>query len=81
MEVDTLNIREIENPYFRAASITLNDYLSKYPEKSAPALMLQGVLMMDMGECAIGFVFIFDQAAIEISPAGGRADGFVELVS
>jgi len=64
VEVDTLNIREIENPYFRAASITLNDYLSKYPEKSAPALMLQGVLMMDMGNARSALSY-FDQAAIE----------------
>lgn len=49
MEVDSSNMKEIENPYFRAASITLNDYLSKYPSKSAPALLLQGVLMMDTG--------------------------------
>lgn len=64
MEVDTLNRKEIENPYFRAASITLNDYLSEYPEKSAPALLLQGVLMMDMGNAQSALSY-FDQAAIE----------------
>lgn len=64
MEIDTLKIPEIENPYFRAASVTLADYLSEYPGKSAPALLLQGVMMMNMGneQSALSY---FDQAAIE----------------
>ena len=62
--IDTLNGEDFENPYFRMASYTLTDYLSKYPEKSAPALLLQGVLLMDMGneQAALSY---FDQAAVE----------------
>ena len=64
MEIDTLKIQEIENPYFRAASVALADYLSEYPGKSAPALLLQGVMMMNIGneQSALSY---FDQAAIE----------------
>ncbi|MCD7848413.1 MAG: hypothetical protein LUH63_00965 [Parabacteroides sp.] len=54
----------IENPYFRQASVTLNTYMEKYPGKSAPALLLQGVLQMDM-ENAQAALSYFDQAAIE----------------
>lgn len=64
MSIDTLNVTEIENPYFCAAATTLNDYLSQYPEKSAPALLLQGVMMMNMGNSQSALSY-FDQAAIE----------------
>lgn len=64
ISIDTLDNEKIENPYFRAASYTLKDYLSKYPEKSAPALLLQGVLLMDMGKEQAALSY-FDQAAIE----------------
>lgn len=65
MNQDTLpeNL-SIENPYFRQASVTLNTYMEKYPGKSAPALLLQGVLQMDM-ENAQAALSYFDQAAIE----------------
>ncbi len=55
---------ETNNQYFKAASVTLNEYLSKYPSKSAPALLLQGVLQMDMGNTQAA-LSAFDQAAIE----------------
>lgn len=64
ISIDTLDNEKIENPYFRAAYYILKDYLSKYPEKSAPALLLQGVLLMDMGKEQAALSY-FDQAAIE----------------
>lgn len=64
MPVDTLEKEKIENPYFRMASYTLDSYLSEYPEKSAPALLLQGVLLMSMGKVQSALSY-FDQAAIE----------------
>lgn len=64
MQSDTLTVEDVENPYFKVASVTLNNYLSKYPKKSAPALLLQGVLQMDMGNTQSALSY-FDQAAIE----------------
>lgn len=64
MQSDTLIVKDIENPYFKVASVTLNNYLSKYPKKSAPALLLQGVLQMDVGNTQSALSY-FDQAAIE----------------
>lgn len=61
---DTMKNVDIKNPYFRTASFTLNNYLSKYPEKSAPALLLQGVLQMNMGNAQSALSY-FDQSAIE----------------
>lgn len=62
--VDTLEKEKIENPYFQLAAVTLNGYLKNYPDKSAPALLLQGVLQMNMGNIQSALSF-FDQSAIE----------------
>ena len=62
--VDTLEREKIENPYFQLAAVTLNGYLKNYPDKSAPALLLQGVLQMNMGNIQSALSF-FDQSAIE----------------
>ena len=61
---DTLTPKVSDNAYYQAAITALQTYQSLYPSKSAPALLLNGVLQMDMGNEKAALSY-FDQAAIE----------------
>lgn len=61
---DTLTSKGSDNMYYQAATTALQTYQSLYPSKSAPALLLNGVLQMDMGNEKAALSY-FDQAAIE----------------
>lgn len=52
------------NEYLVEADLTLDNYLEAYPERSAPALMLKGLLHLRLGEGSRAISY-FDQAAIE----------------
>lgn len=54
----------LQNPYFLQADIELERYLTLYPGRSAPALLLKGVLNAGMNNYSRAFS-CFDQAAIE----------------
>ncbi|MCH5328887.1 MAG: hypothetical protein J1E02_07680 [Coprobacter sp.] len=64
IKVDSLYTPQSENLYYEAASLTLRDYLELYPGKSAPALLLQGMLAMNMGNPKAA-MSCFEQSAIE----------------
>lgn len=54
----------LQNPYFLRADTELERYLALYPERSAPALLLKGILNACMSNYPRAFS-CFDQAAIE----------------
>lgn len=52
------------NEYYIEADLTLDNYLNSYPERSAPALVLKGMLCQRLGENSKAMSY-FDQAAME----------------
>lgn len=52
------------NEYYNEALITIDNYISHYPNRSAPALVLKGLLANHLGKAQQALSF-FDQAAIE----------------
>jgi hypothetical protein len=52
------------NPFYVEADILLDNYMNLYPERSAPALVLKGVLNHRLGNDQLAITY-FDQAAIE----------------
>lgn len=52
------------NDLFLEADMTLDNYIEQYPDRSAPALVLKGMLHSRLGEASRALSY-FDQAAIE----------------
>ena len=52
------------NDFYIQADLTLDNYLETYPERSAPALVLKGLLHLRLGENSRAMSY-FDQAAME----------------
>lgn len=62
---DTIKKNKPEwNDFFIEADLTLDSYLSSYPERSAPALLLKGLLYFRLGENSKAMSYC-DQAAME----------------
>lgn len=58
------DIEEITNPYYKEAAVTIQTYIENYPSKSAPALLLQGMLQMSLGRPKVAMTY-FNQSAVE----------------
>ena len=56
--------KTIDNNYFLHAERLLNFYIALYPNRTAPALLLKGVLAAHRGQDALALIF-FDQSAVE----------------
>jgi hypothetical protein len=52
------------NPFYLEADVTLDNYLELYPERSAPALVIKGLLNQRLGKDQVALSY-FDQAAME----------------
>ena len=61
---DTIKRNIKWNVFFIEADLVLDNYLEAYPERSAPALVLKGLLHSRLGENSRAMSF-FDQAAME----------------
>ena len=61
---DTIKRNIKWNDFFIEADLVLDNYLEAYPERSAPALVLKGLLHSRLGENSRAMSF-FDQAAME----------------
>lgn len=61
---DTLKRNAKWNDFFIEADLVLDNYLEAYPERSAPALVLKGLLHFRLGENSKAMSY-FDQAAME----------------
>ena len=59
------------NDFFIEADLTLDNYLSSYPEQSAPALLLKGLLYLRLGENSTAMSYC-DQAAMEYPRQAAR---------
>ena len=62
--IDTKEVTGEWNEYFVEADMTLDNYMEIYPEYSAPALALKGLLHLRLGESSRAMSY-FDQAAME----------------
>lgn len=54
----------LANPLYFTAERTLDEYLSAYPDKAAPALLLKGLLYRNIGNTDKAMTF-FEQSAVE----------------
>jgi hypothetical protein len=61
---DTTSKGKKWNDFFIEADLVLDNYLKAYPERSAPALVLKGLLHFRLGESSRAMSY-FDQAAME----------------
>ncbi|MBQ2886680.1 MAG: hypothetical protein IJE43_23435 [Alphaproteobacteria bacterium] len=68
---DTIKRNIKWNDFFIEADLVLDNYLEAYPERSAPALVLKGLLHSRLGENSRAMSF-FDQAAMEYPRQAAR---------
>lgn len=68
---DTIKRNIKWNDFFIEADLVLDNYLKAYPERSAPALVLKGLLHSRLGENSRAMSF-FDQAAMEYPRQAAR---------